>query len=149
MYILHMCVLLIKLWFSECENHVLCFCSGEWEWRSPNRQSWPSKGVFLFSSLSFYDTSMGARDAVSVFFWNAEIFNPCHVFFVIYLQDKPYDKDDDVIKATYFQVMSTLRDVLKTTSLWRDHVRTYTQACSLHIWHCLRVKNMSRVSVSY
>ncbi|AAF26081.1 putative mitochondrial LON ATP-dependent protease [Arabidopsis thaliana] len=57
---------------------------------------------------------------------------------VDHLKDKPYDKDDDVIKATYFQVMSTLRDVLKTTSLWRDHVRTYTQACSLHIWHCLR-----------
>lgn len=54
------------------------------------------------------------------------------------LQNKPYDKDDDVIKATYFEVMSTLRDVLKTTSLWRDQVRTYTQACcSLHIWHCL------------
>ncbi|XP_020887889.1 lon protease homolog 4, chloroplastic/mitochondrial isoform X1 [Arabidopsis lyrata subsp. lyrata] len=46
---------------------------------------------------------------------------------VDHLKDKPYDKDDDVIKATYFQVMSTLRDVLKTTSLWRDQVRTYTQ----------------------
>lgn len=52
-------------------------------------------------------------------------------------QNKAYDKDDDVIKATYFEVMSTLRDVLKTTSLWRDQVRTYTQACSLHILHCL------------
>ncbi|EFH38478.1 predicted protein, partial [Arabidopsis lyrata subsp. lyrata] len=38
---------------------------------------------------------------------------------VHHLKDKPYDKDDDVIKATYFQVMSTL-------------------ACSLHIWHFLR-----------
>ncbi|CAL9219764.1 unnamed protein product [Arabidopsis halleri] len=62
---------------------------------------------------------------------------------VDHLKDKPYDKDDDVLKATYYQVMSTLRDVLKTTSLWRDQVRTYTQACSLHIWYCLRIQNMS------
>ncbi|XP_019093400.1 PREDICTED: lon protease homolog 4, chloroplastic/mitochondrial-like [Camelina sativa] len=52
--------------------------------------------------------------------------------------DEPYDKDDDLIKATYFEVMSTLRDVLRTTSLWRDQVRTYTQACSLYICHSLR-----------
>lgn len=45
------------------------------------------------------------------------------------LQDKPYNKDDDVIKATSFEVISTLRDVLKTSSLWRDHVQTYTQVC--------------------
>ncbi|ESQ49481.1 hypothetical protein EUTSA_v100220931mg, partial [Eutrema salsugineum] len=57
---------------------------------------------------------------------------------VDHLKDEPYDKDDDVIKATYFEVMSTLRDVLKTTTLWRDQVQKYTQACSLHIWHCLR-----------
>ncbi|GMY22007.1 lon protease homolog 1, mitochondrial [Fagus crenata] len=37
------------------------------------------------------------------------------------------NKDDDVIKATSFEVISTLRDVLKTSSLWRDHVQTYTQ----------------------
>ncbi|KAE9445831.1 hypothetical protein C3L33_22258, partial [Rhododendron williamsianum] len=43
------------------------------------------------------------------------------------LADKPYDKDDDVVKATSFEVISTLRDVLKTSSLWRDHVQTYTQ----------------------
>lgn len=47
------------------------------------------------------------------------------------LQDKTYDKDDDVIKATSFEVISTLRDVLKTSSLWRDHVQTYTQVFSL------------------
>ncbi|XP_009124965.1 lon protease homolog 4, chloroplastic/mitochondrial [Brassica rapa] len=46
---------------------------------------------------------------------------------VEHIKNKAYDKDDDVIKATYFEVMSTLRDVLKTTSLWRDQVRTYTQ----------------------
>ncbi|KAF8089656.1 hypothetical protein N665_0500s0021 [Sinapis alba] len=46
---------------------------------------------------------------------------------VEHIKNMPYDKDDDVIKATYFEVMSTLRDVLKTTSLWRDQVRTYTQ----------------------
>ncbi|KAK3198811.1 hypothetical protein Dsin_022226 [Dipteronia sinensis] len=44
-----------------------------------------------------------------------------------HLKDNPYDKDDDVIKATSFEVISTLRDVLKTSSLWRDHVQTYTQ----------------------
>ncbi|KFK37994.1 hypothetical protein AALP_AA3G056300 [Arabis alpina] len=46
---------------------------------------------------------------------------------VDHLKDKPYDKDDDVIKATYFEVISTLKDVLKTTSLWREQVQTYTQ----------------------
>ncbi|KAL2469091.1 Lon protease-like protein 1 [Forsythia ovata] len=46
---------------------------------------------------------------------------------VDHLKEKPYDKDDDVLKATSFEVISTLRDVLKTSSLWRDHVQTYTQ----------------------
>ncbi|KAI8022837.1 hypothetical protein LOK49_LG03G01266 [Camellia lanceoleosa] len=46
---------------------------------------------------------------------------------VDHLKDKPYNKDDDVIKATSFEVISTLRDVLKMSSLWRDHVQTYTQ----------------------
>ncbi|CAN6581842.1 unnamed protein product [Malus baccata var. baccata] len=46
---------------------------------------------------------------------------------VDHLKDKPYNKDDDVIKATSFEVISTLRDVLKTSSLWRDHVQTYNQ----------------------
>ncbi|XP_058076197.1 lon protease homolog 1, mitochondrial-like [Magnolia sinica] len=46
---------------------------------------------------------------------------------VDHLKDKPYNKDDDIIKATSFEVISTLRDVLKTSSLWRDHVQTYTQ----------------------
>ncbi|XP_021898774.1 lon protease homolog 1, mitochondrial isoform X1 [Carica papaya] len=46
---------------------------------------------------------------------------------VDHLKDNPYNKDDDVIKATSFEVISTLRDVLKTSSLWRDHVQTYTQ----------------------
>uniref|UniRef100_A0A804MU88 Lon protease homolog, mitochondrial n=1 Tax=Zea mays TaxID=4577 RepID=A0A804MU88_MAIZE len=40
---------------------------------------------------------------------------------------KPYNKDDDVIKATSFEVISTLREVLRTSSLWKDHVQTYTQ----------------------
>ncbi|CAN1161605.1 Lon protease homolog 1, mitochondrial [Linum perenne] len=43
------------------------------------------------------------------------------------VQDKPYNKDDDVIKATSFEVISTLQDVLKSSSLWRDHVQTYTK----------------------
>eukprot|EP00252_Welwitschia_mirabilis_P014034 TRINITY_DN31058_c0_g1_i1.p1 TRINITY_DN31058_c0_g1~~TRINITY_DN31058_c0_g1_i1.p1 ORF type:complete len:1021 (-),score=243.25 TRINITY_DN31058_c0_g1_i1:285-3347(-) len=46
---------------------------------------------------------------------------------VDHLKDKPYDKDDDVVKATAFEVISTLRDVLKMSTLWRDHVVTYTQ----------------------
>jgi ATP-dependent Lon protease len=47
----------------------------------------------------------------------------------------PYDKDDDVIKATSFEVISTLRDVLKTNSLWKDQVQTYTQVlpCFLNL----------------
>ncbi|CAH2054931.1 unnamed protein product [Thlaspi arvense] len=39
---------------------------------------------------------------------------------VEHLKDKPYDKEGDVIKATFFEVISTLKDVLQTTSLWRD-----------------------------
>ncbi|CAI9768913.1 unnamed protein product [Fraxinus pennsylvanica] len=46
---------------------------------------------------------------------------------VDHLKEKPHDKDDDVLKATSFEVISTLRDVLKISSLWRDHVQTYTQ----------------------
>ncbi|CAL1407674.1 unnamed protein product [Linum trigynum] len=46
---------------------------------------------------------------------------------VDHIKDKPYNKDDDVVKATSFEVISTLRDVLKSISLWRDHVQTYTQ----------------------
>jgi len=53
-----------------------------------------------------------------------------HALAFLFVQDKPYNKDDDVIKATSFEVISTLRDVLKTSSLWRDHVQTYTQVCS-------------------
>lgn len=65
-------------------------------------------------------------------------------FFLLSLQDKPFDMDDDVIKATSFEVISTLRDVLKTSSLWRDHVQTYTQACSLHNFHLCRLKSPRR-----
>ncbi|KAA8536742.1 hypothetical protein F0562_029220 [Nyssa sinensis] len=46
---------------------------------------------------------------------------------VDHLKDKPYNKDDDVIKATSFEVISTLSDILKTSSSWRDHVQTFTQ----------------------
>ncbi|KAL3538266.1 hypothetical protein ACH5RR_001632, partial [Cinchona calisaya] len=46
---------------------------------------------------------------------------------VDHLKEKPYDRDNDVMKATSFEVISTLKDVLKTSSLWRDHVQTYTQ----------------------
>ncbi|OMP09359.1 hypothetical protein COLO4_05554 [Corchorus olitorius] len=46
---------------------------------------------------------------------------------VDHIKEKPFNKDDDVIKATAFEVISTLRDVLKTSSLWRDHVQTYSQ----------------------
>lgn len=53
---------------------------------------------------------------------------------LLVLQDKPYDKDDDIIKATSFEVISTLRDVLKTSSLWRDHVQTYTKVWILPIY---------------
>lgn len=54
-----------------------------------------------------------------------QLFDLIRTYFI--LQDKPYNKDDDLIKATSFEVISTLRDVLKMSSLWRDHVQTYTQ----------------------
>ncbi|KAF8101012.1 hypothetical protein N665_0211s0004 [Sinapis alba] len=46
------------------------------------------------------------------------------------IKDKPYDKDDEVIRSTYFEVISMLRDVIKTTSLWRDQVQKYSQQAS-------------------
>jgi Lon-like ATP-dependent protease len=46
---------------------------------------------------------------------------------VDHLKDKAYNKEDEIIKATSFEVISTLRDVLKTSSLWRDHVQTYSK----------------------
>ncbi|XP_072147807.1 lon protease homolog, mitochondrial isoform X2 [Setaria viridis] len=46
---------------------------------------------------------------------------------VDHLKENPYNKDDDVIKATSFEVISTLREVLRASSLWKDHVQTYTQ----------------------
>ncbi|KAF8101011.1 hypothetical protein N665_0211s0003 [Sinapis alba] len=47
-----------------------------------------------------------------------------------HIKDKPYDKDDEVIRSTYFEVISMLSDVIKTTSLWRDQVQKYSQqAC--------------------
>uniref|UniRef100_A0A0D9X360 Lon protease homolog, mitochondrial n=1 Tax=Leersia perrieri TaxID=77586 RepID=A0A0D9X360_9ORYZ len=46
---------------------------------------------------------------------------------VDHLKENPYNKDDDVIKATSFEVISTLREVLRQSSLWKDHVQTYTQ----------------------
>lgn len=47
------------------------------------------------------------------------------------MQENAYNKDDDVIKATSFEVISTLREVLKTSSLWKDRsstcLRTHSQ----------------------
>jgi len=46
---------------------------------------------------------------------------------VDHLKENPYNKEEDVIKATSIEVISTLREVLRTSSLWKDHVQTYTQ----------------------
>lgn len=46
---------------------------------------------------------------------------------VDHLKEMPYNKDEDVIKATYFEVISTLRDVLKMSSLWREYAKTYSR----------------------
>ncbi|KAG4991593.1 hypothetical protein JHK87_025050 [Glycine soja] len=51
---------------------------------------------------------------------------------VDHLKDKTCNKDNDVIKATSFELISTLRDVLKTSSLWRDHVQTYSEQENLN-----------------
>ncbi|CAF2055163.1 unnamed protein product [Brassica napus] len=62
-----------------------------------------------------------------------------------HLKDKPYDKDDEVIiKATYFEVISMITDVVKTTELWRHHVQNYKQACSLYIWYYYMSENFNR-----
>ncbi|KAL7202545.1 hypothetical protein ACSBR1_034089 [Camellia fascicularis] len=66
---------------------------------------------------------------------------------VDHLKDKPYNKDDDVIKATSFEVISTLRDVLKMSSLWRDHVQTYTQRCN--IWNLFSITEVCQFSCSF
>lgn len=46
---------------------------------------------------------------------------------VDHLKELPYNKDEDVIKATYFEVISTLRDVLKISSVWREYAKTYSR----------------------
>ncbi|XP_071740942.1 lon protease homolog, mitochondrial-like [Rutidosis leptorrhynchoides] len=46
---------------------------------------------------------------------------------VDHLKNSAYDKDDDVCKATSFEVLTTIRDVMKTCSLWRGRVKTYLQ----------------------
>ncbi|XP_008654838.1 lon protease homolog, mitochondrial-like isoform X1 [Zea mays] len=46
---------------------------------------------------------------------------------VDHLKELPYDKDAVVIKATSFEVISTLKDALRTNSLWKDQVQAYTQ----------------------
>ncbi|XP_050387714.1 lon protease homolog 1, mitochondrial-like [Argentina anserina] len=56
---------------------------------------------------------------------------------VDHLKDNPYEKDDDIIKATSSEVISTLGDVLKTSALWRDHAQTYSQHIS--DFNCTRI----------
>ena len=60
--------------------------------------------VILIGHKRFQITGMASEDPLT--------------FKVDHLKEKPYDKDDEVI--------STLRDVLKTSSLWRDHVQIYS-----------------------
>jgi hypothetical protein len=69
-------------------------------------------------------------------------------------QEKPYNKDDDVMKATSFEVISTLREVLRTSSLWKDHVQTYTQVLLfnfplplLHIYFLIICSKVGIISV--
>lgn len=51
------------------------------------------------------------------------------------LQDKPYNKDDDVIKATSFEVKATLRDVFNTRPFLKGYA---TQVCSFFSGFALR-----------
>ncbi|XP_071740943.1 lon protease homolog 1, mitochondrial-like [Rutidosis leptorrhynchoides] len=44
-----------------------------------------------------------------------------------YLLNTLDDKYDDVIKATSFEVLSTLRDVMKTRTLWTGDIETYNK----------------------
>ncbi|KAJ4892971.1 hypothetical protein Rs2_19765 [Raphanus sativus] len=61
---------------------------------------------------------------------------------VDHIKDNPYDKDDDVIKATYYEVMSTLRSFLQTSSHWRNQAQDYTQA-SLSLYFGTRIADFS------
>ncbi|KAL6955974.1 endopeptidase La [Sarracenia purpurea var. burkii] len=95
---------------------------------SRKRQA-PYAGAFLLKDEPGSDPSVAsASDADKNIneLKGKELLNRLHEVGTL-AQDKPYDKDDDVVKATSFEVISTLRDVLKTSSLWRDHVQTYTQ----------------------
>ncbi|KAL6130089.1 hypothetical protein ACLB2K_068470 [Fragaria x ananassa] len=56
---------------------------------------------------------------------------------VDHLEDKSYDKDDDVIKETSSQVISTLGEVLKISAHWRDHAQTYNQ--HINDFNCTRI----------
>ncbi|EXC07110.1 Lon protease-1-like protein [Morus notabilis] len=89
----------------------------------------PYAGAFLLKDEPGTDPSLvsGSESEKNIYAMKGkELFNRLHEVGTL-AQDKPYNKDDDVIKATSFEVISTLRDVLKTSSLWRDHVQTYTQ----------------------
>lgn len=46
---------------------------------------------------------------------------------VDHLKDHPFSRDDDVMKSTTIEVVSSIRYVLKTTKVWRDYVQAYTQ----------------------
>ncbi|KAL0916304.1 hypothetical protein M5K25_013804 [Dendrobium thyrsiflorum] len=43
------------------------------------------------------------------------------------MSELPYNEDDEVIKAIYFEVFSTLRDVVKISSVWRENTTTYSK----------------------
>ncbi|KAI8023467.1 hypothetical protein LOK49_LG03G03503 [Camellia lanceoleosa] len=95
---------------------------------SRKRQA-PYAGAFLLKDEPGTDPSVASGSDTDKNIYELkgkELFNRLNEVGTL-AQDKPYNKDDDVIKATSFEVISTLRDVLKTSSLWRDHVQTYTQ----------------------
>ncbi|VVA96612.1 unnamed protein product [Arabis nemorensis] len=62
-----------------------------------------------------------------------------------HLKDKPYDKDDDVIKAKSKEVELTLKYFLNTKLRRRVQVEIYTQACSLHILALLAIAKYVRI----
>ncbi|GBG83520.1 hypothetical protein CBR_g37235 [Chara braunii] len=46
---------------------------------------------------------------------------------VEHLKDKPYDANNDVIKATVMEVVSTMKDLMRLNPLYKEHIQMFVQ----------------------
>lgn len=72
--------------------------------------------VLLMGHRRLKRTGVGSKDPLVV---NVE-----------HLKDQPYDASDDVVKATVMEVVSTLKDLLQTSPLYREQLQYFAQHSS-------------------